>query len=290
MSRPRPFLRWVGGKARLVGRLLPFAADLSSTGTYYEPFLGAGSLFFALRPDRAFLADHNPDLMGCFERVKARPDLVWRHLRTLLSRQSRDEYYALRVEFNQAVTSYRRAALFIYLNKTCFNGIWRVNQAGEFNVPYGAKAKAGFPNRVDLLRCSTALANARLATADFEATLAGAAAGDFVYLDPPYLPLSTTAFFRHYTAGRFAPEDHERLALAATDLAMKGARVMVTEGDSPLIRKWYRDFNICEVAVRRSVSCDAQRLDAQELIITSYEPNVRPEGRTTVALAPRACD
>lgn len=270
VTTPKPFLRWVGGKARLVARLLPYVPSLRPQGTYYEPFLGAGSLFFAVQPRRAVLADQNPDLIQCFERVKTRPDLVWRHLRTLLSRQARADYYALRAEFNASGASYRAAALFIYLNKTCFNGIWRVNRNGEFNVPYGAKAYAGFPTLADLMRCSATLAPATLFASDFETTLVSAESGDFVYLDPPYLPLSSTAFFRHYTVGRFAPEDHERVALAATELAARGAIVMVTEGDSPLVRKWYRDFQIFEVDVRRSVSCDARRIDARELIITSY--------------------
>jgi len=157
----------------------------------------------------------------------------------LLACQEQSQYYALRTEFNESGDSYRRAALFIYLNKTCFNGIWRVSRAGQFNVPYGAKPKPGFPTRADLVRCSSALVRARLDQGDFEGSVAAARHGDFVYLDPPYLPLSATAFFRHYTANRFATEDHERIALVAADLAQGGVDVMVTEGDGELVRKWY---------------------------------------------------
>lgn len=272
--RAQPFLRWVGGKARLVGRLLPYVPDLGPGATYHEPFLGAASLFFALGPRRSVLADQNPDLIECFVRVKERPDLVWRHLRTLIPRQTPNEYYSLREEFNRSRDSHRRAAIFIYLNKTCFNGIWRVNRAGHFNVPYGSKERAGHPTSADLVRCSVALSGAELRRGDFEKSVAGARRGDFVYLDPPYLPLSSTAFFRHYTAGRFSTEDHERVALTSAELAASGINVMITEGDSRGIRKWYRDFYVREVDVRRSVSCDAQRFDAQELIITSYRPIV----------------
>lgn len=274
MSRSRPFLRWVGGKARLVSRLLPYVPALGDDFTYYEPFLGAGSMFFAVEPKRSVLGDENLDLVQCFSRVKARPDLVWRHLRALLPWQDREEYYGFRTEFNGSSDSFRRAALFIYLNKTCFNGIWRVSREGKFNVPYGAKQKAGFPTRAGLLRCSTDLAHARLEQGDFESTIASARRGDFLYLDPPYLPLSPTAFFRHYTAHRFTVEDHERTALVAAQLASEGVSVMVTEGDNELIRKWYRDFVVREVDVRRSVSCGSKRHNARELIITSYATRI----------------
>ncbi|MBI2710060.1 MAG: Dam family site-specific DNA-(adenine-N6)-methyltransferase [Actinobacteria bacterium] len=278
MTKTRPFLRWVGGKARLVSRLSPSVPALGDDFTYYEPFLGAGSMFFAVKPKRSVLGDENLDLVQCYARVKARPDLVWRHLRALMPCQGRDEYYAFRTEFNRSSDSFRRAALFIYLNKTCFNGIWRVSRAGDFNVPYGAKAKPGFPKRAELFECSNALAPARLNQGDFESTVAGARQGDLVYFDPPYLPMSATAFFRHYTAHRFTTGDHERVALVAAQLALDGVNVMVTEGDSELVRKWYRDFVIREVDVRRSVSCGSERHDARELIITSYatEPSALP--------------
>lgn len=277
MTAPHPFLRWVGGKAGLVSRLARFTR-LQPGATYFEPFLGAGSLFFSVRPSKAVLNDLNHDLIHCYECVRSRPDLVWRHLRSLLHRQSREEYIALRDEFNASEASYRRSALLIYLNKTCFNGIWRVNRSGAFNVPYGAKEHAGFPTRSQLILAAASLDSARLKAGDFEAATTDACAGDLVYLDPPYLPLSPTAFFRHYTPGRFSVEDHERVALLAADLAARGANVMVTEGDSKLVRKWYKEFRVSEVAVRRSVSCDAQRLDASELIITSY-PLERGTGR-----------
>jgi DNA adenine methylase len=189
-----------------------------------------------------------------------------------MPQQERHEYYALRTEFNESVDSFRRAALFIYLNKTCFNGIWRVSRTGQFNVPYGAKLRAGFPTRAELGQCASSLEHACVEHGDVETTTAGARNRDFVYLDPPYLPLSATAFFRHYTAHRFTTEDHERTALVAAYLAGQGVNVMVTEGDSELIRKWYREFFVREVDVRRSVSCGSQRLSARELIITSYDP------------------
>ncbi len=272
MTQTSPFLRWVGGKARLVSRLANYTPVLSPKSTYYEPFLGAASLFFALEPSTAVLGDENRDLIHCYSCVQSRPDLVWRHLRPLATKQSKSEYLELRQEFNRMRDSYRKAALFIYLNKTCFNGIWRVNRKGEFNVPYGAKPKPGFPNASSLRRAASTLAVASLIPGDFEATLSGARSGDFAFLDPPYLPLNRTAFFNHYTADRFGAEQHERTAVVARQLAEAGVRVMVTEGDSEQVRDWYKDFRFHEISVRRFVSSGSEKVLARELVITSYEP------------------
>jgi len=189
-----------------------------------------------------------------------------------MGKQTREEYNSLRAEFNQTEPSTRRAALFIYLNKTSFNGIWRVSRTGHYNVPFGGKAKPGFPDGQHLRACADALATAQLVHSDFEATLQTASSGDFVYLDPPYLPLNSTSFFNHYTLSRFATSDHERLATMAADLASRGALVMITEGDSPQVRKWYTDFSISEIAVRRFVSSGSEKVLAKELVITSYRP------------------
>jgi DNA adenine methylase len=270
----RPFLRWVGGKSRIVDRLHPFVPSIDES-SYFEPFLGAGSLFFHLRPKRAVLGDQNRDLVDCFRRVAGRPDLVWRHLRLLMRQQTREEYLLLRDEFNRTKPSTRRAALFIYLNKTSFNGIWRVNRTGSYNVPFGGKSKPGFPDSRQLRVCAEALATTQLVDGDFEKTLKIAGSGDFVYLDPPYLPLNSTSFFNHYTLSRFGTSDHERLAQLAAELASKGVLVMITEGDSALVREWYREFFISEMGVRRFVSSGSEKVLAKELVITSYRPPLK---------------
>lgn len=272
LSSSKPFLRWVGGKARTVGRLERFVPDIESSATYYEPFLGGGSLFFLLSPETAVLGDSNADLVDCYRRVSDRPDLVWRHLRGLVPRQAREDYAALRNEFNGTKPSMRRAAIFIYLNKTCFNGIWRVNRQGQFNVPYGAKTKPGFPTAKSLRRASGSLRKAKICSGDFADQLHTAIENDFVFLDPPYLPLNDTSFFNHYTADRFGAEQHERVACAARLLASNGVRVMITEGDGPEVRDWYKDFHISEMSVRRFVSSGSEKAIAREVVITSYAP------------------
>jgi DNA adenine methylase len=270
MAEDRPFLRWVGGKARIAQVLASYVPDLPDGACYFEPFLGAGSVFFRIKPKRCVLGDLNVDLIDCFRRVRDRPDLVWRYLRPLIQQQEQHEYYMHRREYNSLEESYRRAALFIYLNKTCFNGIWRVSREGQFNVPWGAKEKAGFPTPAELRRASVLLSGASLLHGDFEAVVTSAQSGDIVYFDPPYLPLSATAFFRHYTRQRFSLEDHERVAIVARDLAERGVEVLITEGDCHEVRKWYRDFEIIELSVRRYVSSGPHREEARELVIRSF--------------------
>ena len=268
----RPFLRWVGGKARIVRRLEPYFLTIEEGQRYYEPFVGAGSVFFRRAPSKAVLGDQNAELMDCYERVRDRPDLVWRHLRGMSAQQTQADYLSYRREFNSSRPSCRRAAIFIYLNKTSFNGIWRVSREGLFNVPYGAKGSPGFPTLAQLTVCARALGGARLCVGDFESSLRDVRPGDHVYLDPPYMPLTATAFFNHYTPGRFSYEDHERLAIAASELASRGVKVMVTQGDCALVREWYRDFAITELDVRRFVSSGSVKHIARELVITSYVP------------------
>jgi DNA adenine methylase len=273
-DRCSPLLRWVGGKARIIERLVPYFLEIQPGQRYFEPFVGAASVFFRRRPQNAVLGDQNADLIDCYRRVRERPDLVWRHLRPMVAMQGQSDYLRLRAQFNESEPSCRRAALFIYLNKTSFNGIWRVNRAGKYNVPYGAKGRPGFPDGARLAACSLALAKSELRANDFEKVLVDVRSGDHVYLDPPYMPLTTTAFFTHYTSTRFSVEDHERLAIMARELAVRGAHVLLTQGDSPLVRKWYRDFVVSELDVRRFVSSGREKHLARELVITSYSPRV----------------
>ena len=146
MSGTKPFLRWIGGKARLVHLLRQCVPPLPDDSTYYEPFVGAASLFFSLRPKKAVLGDLNEELVDCYNWVKKDPSIVWEHLKSWLNVRGPESYYQARKNFNKAQSSYERAALFIYLNKTCYNGGWRVNRNGQFNVPYGGKDKPAFPN------------------------------------------------------------------------------------------------------------------------------------------------
>ena len=267
---PRPFVKWAGGKGQLLPHLQPFLPARFSR--YVEPFLGGGAVFFHLKPERALLGDSNPELMEAFhvvqEDVQALIAALDRHAPHVLDR---DYYYELRSAApNDPVA---RAARFIYLNKTCYNGLYRVNRQGAFNVPFGRyKRPPGLYDAENLLAASRLLQDADLHQQDFAETMASAGEGDLVYLDPPYDPLSATPNFTGYTRASFGREAQERLADAFRAAAARGARVLLNNSDTPLVRELYRDFAIAEVpGLLRAINSDPKkRKGVTELIVTSY--------------------
>jgi DNA adenine methylase len=267
----KPFLRWAGGKSKVVQHLVQYVP--SHYGAYWEPFLGAGALFFRLAPEAAYLSDLNEDLIECFRHVRANPDLIHRYLREHARRTSEDYYYLVRDKYNSGRTSFSQAARFIYLNKTNFNGIFRVNLGGEYNVPYGHKDPPALPSLDDLRTASDILSSAKLETGSFEGVLLATSPqeGDLVYLDPPYPPLNETAYFRHYTRHRFSLDDHKRVAQVAELLRGKGVFVMVSNADIAEIRSLYRDWYRHKLPVVRWVAANGNRTKVSELVITSYD-------------------
>ncbi len=266
-----PLLRWVGGKRRLVRQLVAHLPKDIANVTYNEPFLGAASLFLFLQPNAAVLSDANQPLIDCYRFVRSSPDLVYRHLLLHAAKSSAAYYRKVRTQYNRAGPSAAQAARFIYLNKTCFNGIFRVNTNGKFNVPYGWKEPPLLPTLHEMRAASKALRRARLRAAPFEATLQHLGRGDFVYLDPPYPPLNGTSYFAHYTADRFSREKQEGLARMVQRLDRRGVEFLMSNADIPLIRQLYGAFSIHEVSVTRYVTCRATKHRTGELIITNYD-------------------
>ena len=269
----KPFLRWAGGKTRSIPFLekhLP--TNLSSMHKYYEPFIGAGSLFFHIKPSKAILSDTNKDLIECYETVQKRPDAISTYLEQHLSNTCEGYYYKMREKYNTSKHSIARAALFIYLNKTCFNGIWRVNKKGEFNVPYGFKEPPALPSKEKLQNVSMYLSNAELIHGDYKEVVKTAKIDDFIYFDPPYLPLNGTSCFTHYTRDRFTKDDHVELAHLAKKLTSKGCYVLISNAESPHIRYLYEDcINIFELEVTRCIRSDGKRYKVKEVAITNYD-------------------
>lgn len=265
-----PLLRWAGGKRQLLSRLIEFFPKDISNGNYREPFLGAGCLFFALQPKQAVLSDANAYLISCYQHVRDDWAAVNKCLRRHARLTSEDHYYRTRTLYNRSSHSASQAARFIYLNKTCFNGIFRVNTKGEFNVPYGWKEPPALPTADILKRASNALKHATLVSHGFDKALEDAKQGDFVYLDPPYPPLNGTAYFTHYTMDRFSQSDQERLSAVVKGLDQVGCRVLMTSADLPLIRGLYRGFEIKSLSVTRFITCKAERHTVRELVITNY--------------------
>lgn len=272
-KKAKPFLRWAGGKNRIAKSLEEHLPKNFTNGSrYYEPFLGAGNLFFRLNPSKATLSDNNKSLIECYKAVQEHPKLIGRHLKLHLLNNCEEYYYRMRDKYNNAHSSITKAALFIYLNKTCFNGIWRVNKNGHFNVPYGYIKSPALPTEEDLLNLSIILSKAKIIHKDYKQIVKSAKKGDFVYFDPPYPPLNGTSYFTHYTKEGFDKEDHAELASVASMLNKKGCYIMISNADIPYIRSLYGEkFNLYELEVTRLIRADGKRYKVQELVITNYE-------------------
>lgn len=270
----KPFLRWAGGKQNLLRNLISqLPPGITENGaTYYEPFLGAGSLFLALRPKKAVLSDANAHLIQCFRAIKNHPEAMNDNLRVHESRSSRAYYYKIRQEFNETGkrSNVGQASRFLYLNRACFNGIYRVNQLGDFNVPFGDKKNLLLPDLKRLKLLASRLSNVRLSCSSFEYLADEMEEGDFVYLDPPYPPLNGSSYFAHYTKDRFDIADQANVAAFANYVSAQGCKVMVSNADTSDIRRLYSGWSIEPVEVIRFVSCKAVRHRVGELIISNY--------------------
>ena len=266
----RPFLRWAGGKFHLAAMLCEFVPDDIQMRRYFEPFFGAGSLFFSLQHPKAFLSDANSHLMECYREVRDHSISVARHLRGHQSKDCEDYYYVVRDAYNRSPPGTARAARFIYLNRTGFNGVFRVNRSGRYNVPYGRKKSARFPTPAELDGAAALLRTARLRDCDYLKALRSARAEDFIYLDPPYPPLNGTSFFTHYTTDRFDIDNQAKVAACVKELHKRGCLVMISNADTREIRSLYKGFSIQSLSVRRFVTSSSIKHSVDEVIITNY--------------------
>jgi DNA adenine methylase len=262
----RSFLKWAGGKTRYASIIAGLAPNF--TGTYWEPFMGSAAVFFELAPERAVLSDANEELVFCFQEVARDPDLVMRLLDEMPN--TRENYELVRRRDPSTLTPPERAARVIYLNKTGFRGLWRVNRRNQFNVPYGAYDRPYY-NRERLLRASQVLQGAEIRHADCAEALEQAQPGDWVYLDPPYVPLGGYSDFKRYTAGQFHSEDHDRLAAAMRDASDRGVYLLLTNADTPLVRELYAGFAVAPLPTRRDINLKADRRGSADLIVTNYD-------------------
>jgi DNA adenine methylase len=268
-----PFVKWAGGKGRLLSQLRPLLPSQAPRMRHVEPFVGGGALFFSRQPRRALLTDINPALVGTYVAIRDDVNGVISALRALAARHSKESYYAVRQRYNRSprVATAKRAAMFIYLNKTCFNGLHRVNRKGEFNVPVGSYKNPRILNEEGLKAASEQLQGAQLRCAPFEALLEDAKPGDFIYFDPPYEPVSETASFTSYSSGGFSRDDQTRLRDVFKALDRRGCKLMLSNSDVPFIRELYGDFRIDTVAAPRAINCDAsKRGRVSEVVVRNY--------------------
>lgn len=261
----RSFLRWAGSKSSVVSELAKYWSD--SYRRYVEPFAGSACLFFALQPGTAILADLNPRLIETFRVVRESPDDLAKELHLLPL--GREAYYEVRSTWDRASTPLGRAAAFIYLNRFCFNGLFRTNAKGTFNVPYAGEKTGRLPDLAQLVRASEALRNAELVCSDFEAVLHSTGAGDFVYIDPPYATASARVF-RQYEPNAFSTEDLPRLAAALDDMDERGVAFVLSYADCPEAQQAFSSWSMSRLVVRRNIAGFAQhRRKACELLVTN---------------------
>jgi DNA adenine methylase len=273
----RPFLKWAGGKTQLLNQFAPLYPRASEARRFLEPFVGSGAVFFhvlrLLNPHTSILADGNAELIEAYRAIQGEVDAVIRLLRKHKAAHSRAHYYAVRARNPRRMAPAARAARLIYLNRTCFNGLYRVNSGGGFNVPMGRYKDPPILDEENLRAVSASLAGVRIRAAHFRETLEYARAGDFVYFDPPYHPISRTAFFTSYTQGAFGAADQEELAGVFARLAKRGCLVMLSNSDCPFIRGLYRGFDVRTVMARRSINSNAgRRGKIPEVVVLSYRP------------------
>jgi len=260
---PRPFLKWVGGKGQLLGPLLEQVDRAAPFRRYHEPFVGGGALFFELfRTGRlprtqAYLSDNNENLICTYRAVRDDVDRVIRMLKRHKAKHNEDYYYEIRSLCPTDLCE--RAARIIYLNKTGFNGLYRENSKGEFNVPFGRYVNPGICDEENLRAASAALQRARIEARPFETVLDRVKPGDLVYFDPPYDPISRTSSFTSYDKGSFGDENQRRLARVAEDLGRRGVRVLLSNSMTPFVRQLYASFTIDEVFAYRHVNSRGDR-------------------------------
>lgn len=275
----KPILKWAGGKTQMLGDLLPKVP--SSYGRYIEPFFGGGAMFFALQPEQAVIADSNPELINLYRQVANHVDDVICQLKKYENTQ--EMFYAVRGQDWTMLPEAEAAARIIFLNKTCFNGLYRVNKKGQFNVPFGKYKKPKICDEEGLKAASAALKKAEIVCGDYLLVLEHyAQPGDFVFLDPPYLPISEYSDFKRYTKEQFYEEDHVELAKMVKTLHERGCHVILTNSNHPLVHELYAPFTIDVIQTKRHISCNGSTRKGEDVIVT-----IPPKQRTLIKLLPK---
>lgn len=275
----RPVLKWAGGKTQMLNSIMPKVPE--KYGRYIEPFFGGGALFFALNPEQAVIADSNPELINMYYEVANHVDDVIGYLRQY--KNTKEDFYSVRELDWLKLPKSEAAARMIYLNKTCFNGLYRVNKKGQFNVPYGKYISPNYCDEEALYAASRALGRATIVCEDYVSILKDyAREGDFVFLDPPYLPISEYADFKRYTKEQFYEEDHMELAKEVERLQRLGCYVILTNSNHPLVHELYASYKIEVVPTKRYISCNGSRRKGEDVIVT-----ILPQKRTIIKIVPK---
>lgn len=272
VEKAAPFLKWAGGKRRLLKQYNPYLPPRNEIRHYYEPFVGSGAAFFYLQPQRATLSDNNEKLIEVYRVVQQDVDGLIPILRKHKNEES--YFYQIRALDPANLPPLEQAARLIYLNKTCYNGLYRENQQGRFNVPFGRYKNPKICDEQRLRTAAEALRGVNLQVAEFDDAISGAKPSDFIYFDPPYAPISATSNFTSYNRHDFQASDQRRLADTIHQLTGDGCRVMLSNSNAPLVYELYddRDYRLIEVQSRRNINSKADRRGSiTELLILNYD-------------------
>lgn len=276
MLKGKPFVKWAGGKRQIIDKLKEHVPE--EFDTYFEPFVGGGALLFELEPEKAVINDSNRELMNVYECIQdeTKLDKMLKELNKYEASHSEEFYFEIRNKDRDKakfwkIVDYKRAARTIYLNKACFNGLYRVNSRNEFNVPFNKKEKINTYDGPNMYTIHAYLnyRNVTLLSCDFEEAVKDAKKGDFIYFDPPYD--SDTSTFNSYTEDGFDRNEQVRLARVFKELADRGCYVMLSNHNTSLIKELYKDFNIHHIEAKRNINANGKkRGKVEEVIITNY--------------------
>ena len=276
------FVKWAGGKTQLLKQFELFFPK--KIDRYFEPFVGSGAVFYHIKqiykPNYCMISDHNQDLINLYMSVRDNPERLkdlLKEYKKMHTENPKEFYYKQRNEFNKTKDNLIKSSLLIYLNKTCYNGLYRVNSKGEFNVPIGRYENPSIVQENKLNNASKLLQDTIIKAMHFERILDYTEPEDFIYLDPPYHPLSNTAYFTSYHQDAFLDKEQEQLAKIFQKLDGMGCKVMLSNSDTPFIHKLYKKYeqegNLYQVKAKRMINRDADgRKSVNEVIVTNYKP------------------
>lgn len=273
-----PILKWVGGKRQLLDTINPLIPKKITT--YVEPFVGGGAVLFDLQPKKAIINDFNGELINVYRVVKENSHELLNLLEKHDELNSEEYYYKIReldrTENYKVMSDVEKAARIIYLNKTCFNGLFRVNQSGQFNSPYGKYKNPNIINKPAISAMSNYFNenNIKILEGDYKQALKGLRKGSFVYFDPPYMPISTSSSFTGYTENGFSEKDQIELKKECDKLNARGINFLLSNSNHPLIRELYKDYEIITVKARRSINSNGnKRGEINEVLVRNYDEN-----------------
>ena len=272
-KKPSPFLKWAGGKGQLLEQYSKYFPK--KFNRYFEPFIGGGAVFFHLTPENAFLSDSNEELINCYKQIRDNPYELMRLLdihKQNYFENKKDYFYKIRAQVYEGLDDTAKAARTIFLNKTCYNGLYRLNSWGEFNVPLGRYKSPQIYDPENILAVSKVLEKVQLKVMNYDEIEKLAEPGDLVYLDPPYHPLNSTSSFTSYTESNFSDEDQKKLALLYHQLDKKGCKVMLSNSNTELIQDLYKRYRQIKINATRSINSKAAKRSAiRELLILNFD-------------------